>query len=479
MCGIFGILVADEEEHVVVELIRGLLMLQHRGQDAAGIVTAKGSKMCMRKSSGLVNEVFKQHHAQRLLGSMGVGHVRYPTAGGSGVNDESQPFYTNSPYGIALGHNGNLNNSPELRQQMVVNLRHVNTNSDTELLLNVFADELMRRKSLSDRTLRPEDVFSSVEQVHRRCSGSYAVVALVNGFGIVAFRDPNGIRPLVFGRRESKTIEGGVDWAVASESVALDVLGFSVERDVAPGEALFIAREGGLFTKQCALAPKLAPCIFEYVYFARPDSYMNGVNVYQSRLEMGDRLGAQILAEFPDHDVDVVIPIPDTSRSAAIQVSYQLKVPYREGFIKNRYIARTFIMPGQEQRKKSVRSKLNPVVSELDGKNVLLIDDSIVRGTTAAQIIELARQSGAKKVYLASAAPPVRFPNVYGIDMPTRHELIAHDRNPAEIAKLIGCDWLVYLALPSLIESIQVRRVRAYPPSLRPRRALDLFHFAD
>ena len=458
MCGIFGILVANEEEHVVVELIRGLLMLQHRGQDAAGIVTSQGSRMCMRKSAGLVNEVFKERHVLRLLGSMGVGHVRYPTAGTSGLNHESQPFYTNSPYGIALEHNGNLTNSAEVREQMVINLRHVNTNSDTELLLNVFADELMRRKSLSDRTLRPEDIFSAVEQVHRRCSGSYSVVALINGFGIVAFRDPHGIRPLVFGRRESKTVEGGVDWAIASESVALDVLGFQLQRDVNPGECIFVAHGGGLFSKQCALSPVLAPCIFEYVYFARPDSLINGVNVYQSRLEAGDRLGAQILAEHPDHDIDVVIPIPDTSRSAAIQVSYQLKVPYREGFIKNRYIARTFIMPGQELRKKSVRSKLNPVVSELKGKNVLLVDDSIVRGTTAAQIVQLARDSGAKAVYLASAAPPVRFPNVYGIDMPTRHELIANDRTVEEISEIIGCNWLVYLTLPNLIESIQVRK---------------------
>lgn len=444
MCGIVGIVA---KTHVNQSIYDALTVLQHRGQDAAGIVTSYQNKLFLRKDNGLVSDVFRTRHMQRLTGNMGIGHVRYPTAGSSS-SAEAQPFYVNSPYGITLAHNGNLTNTEQLADDIYrEDLRHINTTSDSEVLLNVFAHELQEQKQLQPT---PDVIFKAVEQVHKRIRGGYAVVALISGYGIVAFRDPNGIRPAIFGRRETPE---GPEYMVASESVALDALGFKLERDIAPGEAVVITEQGELFTRQCAENVRLAPCIFEHVYFARPDSIIDGIAVYKARLRMGEKLAEKIMRERPDHDIDVVIPIPDTSRSSALELANKLGVKYREGFMKNRYIGRTFIMPGQQQRKKSVKQKLNPLDLEFRGKNVLLVDDSIVRGTTCRQIIEMAREAGAKKVYFASAAPAVRYPNVYGIDMPAKEEFIAHGRSTEEIATEIGADWLVYQELDDLIQA--------------------------
>ncbi len=446
MCGIVGIVAKSAVNQAIYD---ALTVLQHRGQDAAGIMTCDDGRLFLRKSNGLVRDVFHTRHMLRLKGNMGIGHVRYPTAGTSS-STEAQPFYVNSPYGISLAHNGNLTNADALKKDVFrEDLRHINTDSDSEILLNVFAHELQQ---LGKLRIDPDDVFDAVAAVHRRVRGAYAVVAMITGYGIVAFRDPHGIRPVVFGRRETPQ---GMEYMVASESVAIDALGFEFVRDLEPGEAVFLGLDGSLRTRQCAEAPQLSPCIFEYVYFARPDSIIDGISVYKSRLRMGERLAKKILRVFPDHDIDVVIPIPDTSRTSALQMSYELGVVYREGFIKNRYIGRTFIMPGQTQRKKSVRQKLNAIELEFRGKNVLLVDDSIVRGTTSQQIIQMAREAGARKVYFASASPPVRHPNVYGIDMPTAAELIGHDRDEAQIAEAIGADWLVYQDLDDLVEAVR------------------------
>lgn len=441
MCGIVGIVAKGP---VNQSLYDALIILQHRGQDAAGIVTSYGKKLYLRKSNGLVADVFRTRHMKRLIGSMGLGHVRYPTAG-STTSAEAQPFYVNSPYGITLAHNGNLTNSEELAEEIYrADLRHINTNSDSEVLLNIFAHELQEQKQLEPN---PEMIFKAVSQVHKRVRGAYAVVALISGYGLVAFRDPRGIRPVVFGSRDS---EQGKEYMIASESVALDGLGYKLERDLLPGEAVVITEAGEIFTRQCAENPEYKPCIFEYVYLARADSVMDGMAVYKARLRMGEKLADKILRERPDHDIDVVIPIPDTSRAAAIELATRLGVKFREGLMKNRYIGRTFIMPGQQLRKKSVRQKLNALELEFRGKNVLLVDDSIVRGTTCEQIINMAREAGAQKVYFASAAPAVRYPNVYGIDMPAKEDFIAHNRSTEEIAELIGADWLIYQDLEDL-----------------------------
>ncbi|MFY0699295.1 MAG: amidophosphoribosyltransferase, partial [Bermanella sp.] len=428
-------------------LYDALTVLQHRGQDAAGMVTCDAGRFFLRKDNGLVKDVFRTRHMQRLVGNMGIGHIRYPTAGSSS-SAEAQPFYVNSPYGIVLAHNGNLTNTQELVKDVYrEDLRHVNTNSDSEVLLNIFAHELQEKKQLKPTA---QDVFDAVKRVHKRIKGGYAVIAMLAGYGVVGFRDPNGIRPAVFGKR---TTEKGDEYMIASESVALDALDFELVRDIEPGEAVFIDVDGNLHTQQCAENPKLTPCIFEHVYFARPDSIIDKISVYKARLKMGSRLAEKILRERPDHDIDVVIPIPDTSRSSAVELANRLGVKYREGFMKNRYIGRTFIMPGQQQRKKSVKQKLNALDLEFRGKNVLLVDDSIVRGTTCEQIIEMAREAGANKVYFASAAPEVRYPNVYGIDMPAKEELIAHDRTVEQIEKAIGADWLIYQDLDDLIDA--------------------------
>jgi len=444
MCGIIGMLAKGP---VNQSIYNGLTVLQHRGQDAAGIITSDGERVYLRKDNGLVRDVFHTRHMIALKGNMGIGHVRYPTAGCDSAA-EAQPFYVNSPYGLALGHNGNLTNVDELREELFrEDLRHINTSSDSEVLLNVMAHEL---HAIGRLRLSPDDVFRAVSAVHRRCRGAYAVVAMIEGFGILAFRDPYGIRPLGYGRRET---DQGTEHIVASESVAMDVLGFDFVRDVGPGEAVFIDLHGHVHTKQCADQTFHAPCLFEYVYMARPDSIIDGIAVHKTRLRMGEKLAAKIEREWGGVDIDVVIPIPDTSRTAALQLSYKLDIVYREGFIKNRYIGRTFIMPGQAERKKSVRQKLNAIDLEFKGKNVLLVDDSIVRGTTSKQIIQMAREAGANKVYFASAAPPVRYPNVYGIDMPSVHELIASGRTDSEICKEIGADGLIYQDLEDLIEA--------------------------
>jgi amidophosphoribosyltransferase len=446
MCGIVGIVGKGD---VNQSLYDALLVLQHRGQDAAGIMTAEEGQLHLRKSNGLVRDVFHERHMLRLAGGMGIAHTRYPTAGNP-HSSESQPFYTNSPYGIGLAHNGNLTNSRALRELLLKeDLRHLNTESDSEVLLNVFAHELQQVGGVE-----PDEraIFKAVSAVHRRCRGAYAVTVLVAGFGVVGFRDPNGIRPLVYGTRET---EAGTEYMLASESVALDVCGFQLVRDVAPGEAVAIHKDGKIYTHQCADKPVFSPCIFEYVYFARPDSTMDDVSVHKARMRMGEKLAEKIQREWPDHDIDVVIPIPDTSRTSALQLANMLGVKYREGFIKNRYIGRTFIMPGQKLRNQSVRQKLNAIDLEFHGKNVLLVDDSIVRGTTSRQIVQMARDVGANKVYFASAAPPVKFPNVYGIDMPSVKELIAHDKSPAEVAEFIGADKLIYQDLGDLIDAVR------------------------
>lgn len=442
MCGIVGIV---GHSPVNLQLYDALTVLQHRGQDAAGIVTCDSGRLAQQKAVGLVRDVFHTRHMQRLAGNIGIGHVRYPTAGSSGPA-LAQPFYVNSPYGIALAHNGNLTNRNEVSGHLYkADLRHVNTDSDSEVLLNVFAHELQK---LGKFEPTEEDFFAAVAEVHKRVRGGYSVIALVANHGIVAFRDPFGIRPLIYGKRKT---EQGDEYMVASESVALNTLGFKIVRDVAPGEAIYINTKGKLFTRALVPNAELRPCIFEHVYFARPDSFMDGVSVYKARLRQGEKLAEKILREMPDHDIDVVIPIPDSSRVAGQALAHQLGVKFREGLVKNRYIGRTFIMPGQQLRKKSVRQKLNAIELEFKGKNVMLVDDSIVRGTTCQQIIQMAREAGAAKVYFASAAPPVRYPNVYGIDMPSANELIAHDRTVEEVCREIGADWLIYQDLEDLI----------------------------
>jgi amidophosphoribosyltransferase len=445
MCGIIGIV---GQGTVAPQLYDALTVLQHRGQDAAGIATVDGQFLRLHKANGLVRDVFGEAEMRQLGGHMGIGHCRYPTAGSEKCL-EAQPFYVNSPFGIALSHNGNLTNTESLRRELFEqDRRHINTNSDSEVLLNVFAHELQVQDTMR---VAPEHVFAAIANVHKRCVGGYAVVSLVLGVGVVAFRDPHGIRPLVLGVRETAQ---GSEYAVASESVALDVLGFRRLRDVAPGEGVVIGADGTLQTRQCGAPRKHAPCIFEYVYLARPDSMIEDVSVYKARLRMGERLARKILKLRPEHDIDAVIPIPDTSRTAALPLANMLGVPYREGFVKNRYVGRTFIMPGQVERQKSVRRKLNAIELEFKGKVVLLVDDSIVRGTTSKQIIQMARDAGARKVYFASAAPPVRYPNVYGIDMPAATELVAHGRSEAEIETQLGCDWLIYQDLDDLIAAV-------------------------
>ncbi len=454
MCGIVGVVAHTPVNQLLYD---GLLLLQHRGQDAAGIVTSEGPIFHMFKGPGLVQNVFRTRNMRELMGSAGIGHCRYPTAGSAFSDLESQPFYVNSPFGITLGHNGNLTNSEELKRQLFqLDFRHVNTNSDSEVLLNVLALELER--AAQHHRLDPEAIFRAVAGVHRRCRGAYAVVAMIAGYGMLAFRDPFGIRPLVVGRNEQM---GGTEYVVASESVAIEPLGFNMLRDVAPGEAIFVDNTGGFHARQCAENPTLNPCIFEFVYLARPDSVIDGASVYEARLHMGGALAEKIRGMPEAQDIDVVIPIPDSSRPSALELANRLGIKYREGFVKNRYIGRTFIMPGQAMRTKSVRQKLNPVGIEFRDKVVLLVDDSIVRGTTSREIVMMAREAGARKVYFASASPPVRFPNVYGIDMPNQGELVATGRTDAEIAREIGADLLVYQDLEALKDA-----VRAANPSL-------------
>ena len=442
MCGLVGVVTSVD---VGVCLYDTLTVLQHRGQDAAGIMTSDNGKLNLRKDNGLIKDVFRTRHMRRLTGQMGIGHVRYPTAGSTSPA-LAQPFYVNSPYGLALAHNGNLTNTEELSRDLFkADLRHINTDSDSEVLLNVFAHELQCRGEIKPT---PEDLFAAVSGVHDRCRGGFAAVVMITGYGILGFRDRNGIRPLVFGSRQT---DNGNEYMIASESVALDSQGFNLDRDVAPGEAVFIDVNGNLHSKVCTEPGDHTPCIFEQVYFARPDSLMDGISVYKARLRMGEKLADKLKRLRPNHDIDVVIPIPDTSRTSALELANRLGLKYREGFVKNRYIGRTFIMPGQSQRKKSVRQKLNAIELEFRGKNVLLVDDSIVRGTTSKQIIQMAREAGANKVYFASAAPPIRYPNVYGIDMPAASELIAAGKTNSEVEELIGADWLVYQDLDDLI----------------------------
>ena len=444
MCGIVGIV---GKNTVAPALYDALTMLQHRGQDAAGIATLKNYRINLHKGSGLVRDVFNDVNMAGLKGKVGIGHVRYPTAG-MDDSSEAQPFYVNSPYGIALGHNGNLINTEELSQELFdSDRRHLNTRSDSEVLLNVLAHELQKQNPVR---LTPEHVFTAVDAVYRRCRGAYSATALICGHGIIGFRDPNGIRPMVIGSRECKK---GTEYMLASESVALDALGFELIRDVRPGECVFISLEGQLHSRVSLQAQEISPCIFEFVYFARPDSLLDDISVYKARLRMGQALARKILRERPNHDIDVVIPVPDTSRTAALPLAYDLNVKYREGFIKNRYIGRTFIMPGQKARKKSVKQKLNAIDLEFRKKNVLIVDDSIVRGTTSTKIIQMAREAGARKVYFASASPPVRYPNIYGIDMPAPSELVASGRTIEQIEKKLGADWLIYQDLPDLIEA--------------------------
>ncbi|SES72355.1 amidophosphoribosyltransferase [Thorsellia anophelis] len=454
MCGIVGVVGVSPVNQSIYD---ALTVLQHRGQDAAGIVTLDHlGAFRLRKANGLVKDVFGLKHMQRLQGNMGIGHVRYPTAGSSSAS-EAQPFYVNSPYGLTLAHNGNLTNTESLRKSLYqTNKRHINTTSDSEVLLNVLASELDK---CTDLTLTPEVIFSAIERTHARLLGAYACVAMISGYGLIAFRDPFGIRPLVLGEKIVSITRNGVtsehkEYMVASESVALDTLGFKLIRDILPGEAVYISAEAELHSKICVKNPKLRPCIFEYVYFARPDSFINNVSVYNARLNMGKKLGEKIAREWQDVDIDVVIPIPETSCDSALEIARILNKPYRQGFVKNRYVGRTFIMPGQEARSASVRRKLNANAAEFKGKNVLLVDDSIVRGTTSEQIMNLAREAGAKKVYLASAAPEVRFANVYGIDMPSVTELIAHERELEDIRQLIGADKLIFQDLEDLKSAI-------------------------
>jgi amidophosphoribosyltransferase len=437
MCGIVGVISRSPVNQLIYD---ALLLLQHRGQDAAGIVTMLGTKCFMHKARGMVRDVFRTRNMRGLPGSVGLGQVRYPTAGNAYSEEEAQPFYVNAPFGIVLVHNGNLTNAHVLKKELFdIDRRHINTESDTEVLINILAHEL--EFAARDLPLTPDAVFRAVRTVHRRIKGSYAVVALIAGYGLLAFRDPFGIRPLCFGEGETPD---GREVMVASESVAIEGTGHKVTRDVAPGEAIFIDLDGRVHAQQCAEHPSLYPCMFEYVYLARPDSVMDGVSVYQARLNMGETLAQRLISTMPPSEIDVVIPIPESSRPSAMQLAQKIGKPYREGFVKNRYVGRTFIMPGQGMRKKSVRQKLNAIATEFKGRNVLLVDDSIVRGTTSKEIVQMARDAGARKVYMASAAPPVRFPNVYGIDMPTKDELIAHNRSTEEIRQYIGADALIY-----------------------------------
>ncbi len=448
MCGIVAIF---SHQPVNQMLYDALQLLQHRGQDAAGIVTMDGSMFHMHKNMGMVRDVFRTRDMRNLIGNVGIAHVRYPTAGSAASPAEAQPFYVNSPFGIVLGHNGNLTNTETLQQELFLDdLRHVNTGSDSEVLLNVLAHEL--QEAVHGHRLTADDVFTAVGGVHRRCKGAYAVVAMIAGFGILAFRDPNGIRPLTIGHMAG---EAGDEWIIASESVAAEAMGYKVVRDVAPGEAVIVTTRGELISRVCAAETRFTPCLFEYVYFARPDSLMDGTSIYESRLRMGEYLAEKVRREFGHLKIDVVIPIPDTSRPSALQLAFRLGLPYREGFIKNRYIGRTFIMPGQAVRKRSVRQKLNAMPLEFKGKAVLLVDDSIVRGTTSKEIIQMARDAGATAVYFASASPPVRYPNVYGIDMPTRNELLANGRTDEQIAAEIGADAVIYQDLADLIAAVK------------------------
>ncbi|MCU1527044.1 MAG: amidophosphoribosyltransferase [Frondihabitans sp.] len=450
MCGIVGLVAHEPANQLVYD---SLLLLQHRGQDSTGIATAEGSVFHIHKTRGQVREAFRTRDMRALLGNMGLGHVRYATKGAASNEQEAQPFYVNAPYGIVLIHNGNLTNTRELTSELFhIDRRHLNTNSDTELLVNVLAHEL--QEQVNGHDLDPEQIFAAVTRVHDRVQGSYAAIAMIAGHGLLAFRDPFGIRPLVLGRRLAGNGSGKHEWIVASESLVLESGGYEVIRDVAPGEAIFIALDGEMVSKQCHANPRLVPCSFEYVYLARPDSIMNGISVYDARLRLGDRLADTIAKYAPAGDIDVVMPIPDSSRPAASQVAQKLGIEYREGFYKNRYVGRTFIMPGQAERKRSVRQKLNAMGSEFRGKNILIVDDSIVRGTTSREIVEMARAAGANKVTFTSAAPPVRYPHVYGINMPTRQELIAHGRKIPEIAEVLGADHLIYQEVEDMRSAI-------------------------
>jgi len=448
MCGIVGLVSPEPVNQLVYD---SLLLLQHRGQDSTGIATTDGKTLHMRKARGQVREAYRTRDMRALPGTMGLGHVRYATKGSAANEEETQPFYVNAPYGIVMVHNGNLTNTRELTDELYrVDRRHLNTSSDTELLINILANELQAQISGTDLDL--DQLFTAVSRVHERVEGSYATIALIAGHGLLAFRDPFGIRPLVLGRRQLGLL--GTEWIVASETVALESQGFEVVRDVEPGEAVFITVSGELHTRQCAENPTLVPCSFEYVYLARPDSIMNGISVYEARLRLGNRLADTIERYTPRGDIDVVMPIPDSSRPAAMQVAQKLGIEYREGFYKNRYVGRTFIMPGQAERKKSVRQKLNAMGSEFRGKNILIVDDSIVRGTTSKEIVDMARAAGANKVTFTSAAPPVRFPHVYGINMPSRRELVAYDRKIPEIATELGADYLIYQEVADMQSAI-------------------------
>ncbi|WP_119965839.1 amidophosphoribosyltransferase [Simplicispira lacusdiani] len=444
MCGIVGVISTTPVNQLIYD---ALLLLQHRGQDAAGIATQQGRKFFMHKAKGMVKDVFRTRNMRALPGNCGLGQVRYPTAGNAFSEEEAQPFYVNAPFGIVLVHNGNLTNAQALKADLFsTDHRHINTESDSEVLLNVLADEM--DKATRGKVLQPQDVFAAVQAVHKRIRGSYAVIALIAGHGVLAFRDPYGIRPLCIGRSADGTV------MLASESVALEGTGHVFERDIQPGEAVFIDLQGNISSQQCAQAHQLSPCIFEYVYLARPDSVMDGISVYQARLNLGQTLAKRVVSTVPPNEIDVVVPIPESSRPSAMQLAQLLGLPYREGFVKNRYVGRTFIMPGQGVRKKSVRQKLNVIGSEFKGRNVLLVDDSIVRGTTSREIVQMARDAGARKVYLASAAPPVRYPNVYGIDMPTSSELVAHGRSVEEVRQIIGCDALIYQDVDAMKKAI-------------------------
>jgi len=443
MCGIVGVVSNAPVNQLIYD---ALLLLQHRGQDAAGIVTQQERKFFMHKAKGMVRDVFRTRNMRSLPGNCGLGQVRYPTAGNAFSEEEAQPFYVNAPFGIVLVHNGNLTNAHALKAELFnADHRHINTESDSEVLLNVLAHEL--GETTRGLPLTPHDVFNAVRKVHQRVRGSYAVIALIAGHGVLAFRDPFGIRPLCFGRSDET-------WMIASESVALEGTTHKFERNVDPGEAIFIDLQGKIHAQQCADHPVLSPCIFELVYLARPDSVLDNISVYQARLNLGESLAKRVISTVPPSEIDVVIPIPESSRPSAAQLAQLLGLPYREGFVKNRYVGRTFIMPGQSVRKKSVRQKLNVIASEFKGRNVLLVDDSIVRGTTSKEIVQMARDAGARKVYMASAAPPVRFPNVYGIDMPTSQELVAHNRTVEEIREIIGCDALIYQDVDGMKKAI-------------------------
>lgn len=445
MCGIVGVISTTPVNQLIYD---ALLLLQHRGQDAAGIATQQGRKFFMHKAKGMVKDVFRTRNMRALPGNCGLGQVRYPTAGNAFSEEEAQPFYVNAPFGIVLVHNGNLTNAQALKADLFnTDHRHINTESDSEVLLNVLADEM--DKATRGKPLQPQDLFAAVRAVHKRIRGSYAVIALIAGHGVLAFRDPYGIRPLCIGR---SAVDGTV--MLASESVALEGTGHAFERDIQPGEAVFVDLQGQVTAQQCAERPQLSPCIFEYVYLARPDSVMDGISVYQARLNLGQTLAKRVVSTVPPNEIDVVVPIPESSRPSAMQLAQLLGLPYREGFVKNRYVGRTFIMPGQGVRKKSVRQKLNVISSEFKGRNVLLVDDSIVRGTTSREIVQMARDAGARKVYLASAAPPVRYPNVYGIDMPTSSELVAHGRSVEEVRQIIGCDALIYQDVDAMKKAI-------------------------